>query len=110
MYLQTPRLQYNLQGVGVFQKAHSDKNIRFFCKWSNMWSDRRFNDFSTFGRAEKSQCFQGFSALLEKSTPSAVIESRTKHSTKLSHTPKFYYYAALSKQRKYYTTNIRICQ
>ena len=28
MYLQTPRLQYNLQGVGVFQKAHSDKNIQ----------------------------------------------------------------------------------
>jgi len=28
MYLQTSRLQYNLQGVGVFQKAHSDKNIQ----------------------------------------------------------------------------------
>ena len=25
MYLQTSRLQYNLQCVGVFQKAHSDK-------------------------------------------------------------------------------------
>ena len=28
MYLQTSRLQYNLQCVGVFQKAHSDKNIQ----------------------------------------------------------------------------------
>ena len=28
MYLQTSRLQYNLQGVGVFQTAHSDKNIQ----------------------------------------------------------------------------------
>ena len=28
MYLQTSRLQYNLQGVSVFQKAHSDKNIQ----------------------------------------------------------------------------------
>ena len=28
MYLQTSRLQYNLQKVGVFQKAHSDKNIQ----------------------------------------------------------------------------------
>ena len=28
MYLQTSRLRYNLQGVGVFQKAHSDKNIQ----------------------------------------------------------------------------------
>ena len=28
MYLQTSRLQYNLQGVGVFQKAHSNKNIQ----------------------------------------------------------------------------------
>ncbi len=28
MYLQTSRLQYNLQNVGVFQKAHSDKNIQ----------------------------------------------------------------------------------
>ncbi len=25
MYLQTSRLQYNLQKVGVFQKAHSNK-------------------------------------------------------------------------------------
>ena len=28
MYLQTSRLQYNLQKVGVFQTAHSDKNIQ----------------------------------------------------------------------------------
>ena len=28
MYLQTSRLQYNLQGFGVFQTAHSDKNIQ----------------------------------------------------------------------------------
>ena len=28
MYLQTSRLQYNLQKVGVFQKVHSDKNIQ----------------------------------------------------------------------------------
>ena len=28
MYLQTSRLQYNLQGVGVFQTAHSDKNMQ----------------------------------------------------------------------------------
>ena len=28
MYLQTSRLQYNLQKVGIFQKAHSDKNIQ----------------------------------------------------------------------------------
>ena len=28
MYLQTSRLQYNLQCVGVFQKAHSDRNIQ----------------------------------------------------------------------------------
>ena len=40
----------------------------------------------------------------------AASWSRTKHSTKLSHTPKIIYNAALSKQRKYYTTNIRICQ
>ena len=32
----------------------------FFCKWSNMWSDRRFDDFSTFGRAEKVSVFKGF--------------------------------------------------
>ena len=28
MYLQTSRLQYNLQGFGVFQTARSDKNIQ----------------------------------------------------------------------------------
>ena len=28
MYLQTSRLQYNLQKVGVFQTAHSDKKIQ----------------------------------------------------------------------------------
>ena len=28
MYLQTSRLQYNLQKVGVSQTAHSDKNIQ----------------------------------------------------------------------------------
>ena len=28
MYLQTSRLQYNLREFGVFQKAHSDKNIQ----------------------------------------------------------------------------------
>jgi len=28
MYLQTSRLQYNLQKVDVFQTAHSDKNIQ----------------------------------------------------------------------------------
>ena len=28
MYLQTSRLQYNLQKVGVFQTAHSNKNIQ----------------------------------------------------------------------------------
>ena len=28
MYLQTSRLQYNLQKVGVFQKAHSKINIQ----------------------------------------------------------------------------------
>ena len=28
MYLQTSRLQYNLQGISVFQTAHSDKNIQ----------------------------------------------------------------------------------
>ena len=28
MYLQASRLRYNLQCVGVFQKAHSDKNIQ----------------------------------------------------------------------------------
>ena len=28
MYLQTSRLQYNLQGFGVFQKALSDNNIQ----------------------------------------------------------------------------------
>ena len=28
MYLQTSRLQYNLQKVGVFQTAHSDINIQ----------------------------------------------------------------------------------
>ena len=28
MYLQTSRLQYNLQNIGVFQTAHSDKNIQ----------------------------------------------------------------------------------
>ena len=30
-----------------------------FCKWSNMWSDRRFADFSAFGRAEKVSIFKG---------------------------------------------------
>ena len=28
MYLQTSRLQHNLQGIGVFQTAHSDKKIQ----------------------------------------------------------------------------------
>ena len=28
MYLQTSRLQYNLQGMDVFQTARSDKNIQ----------------------------------------------------------------------------------
>ena len=28
MYLQPSRLRYNLQGVDVFQKAHSNKNIQ----------------------------------------------------------------------------------
>ena len=28
MYLQTSRLQYNLQGFGVFQTARSNKNIQ----------------------------------------------------------------------------------
>ena len=28
MYLQTSRLQYNLQEFGVFQTAHSDKKIQ----------------------------------------------------------------------------------
>ncbi len=28
MYFGTSRLQYNLQKVGVFQTAHSDKNIQ----------------------------------------------------------------------------------
>ena len=28
MYLQTSRLQYTLQGFGVFQTAHSNKNIQ----------------------------------------------------------------------------------
>ena len=28
MYLQTSRLQYNLQKIGVSQTAHSDKNIQ----------------------------------------------------------------------------------
>ena len=28
MYLQPSRLQYNLQGIGVFQTAHSDKTIQ----------------------------------------------------------------------------------
>ena len=36
------------------------KIFDFFCKWSNMWSDRRFNDFSTFGRTEKVSVFKGF--------------------------------------------------
>ena len=30
MYLQTSRLQYNLQGSGVFQTARSDKFIQAF--------------------------------------------------------------------------------
>ena len=30
MYLQTSRLQYNLQETGVFQTAHSDKMIQAF--------------------------------------------------------------------------------
>ena len=30
MYLQTSRLQYNLQGFGVFQTARSDKIIQAF--------------------------------------------------------------------------------
>ena len=44
----------------TFATPRCGKNIRFFCKWSNMWSDRRFNDFSTFGRAEKVSVFKGF--------------------------------------------------
>ena len=28
MYLQTSRLQYNLQGIGVFQTVHSDNKIQ----------------------------------------------------------------------------------
>ena len=30
MYLQTSRLQYNLQGPGFFQTARSDNNIQVF--------------------------------------------------------------------------------
>ena len=36
------------------------KLLDFFCKWSNMWSDRGIDDFSTFGRAEKVSVFKGF--------------------------------------------------
>ena len=37
-----------------------DDFYAIFCKWSNMWSDRRFADFSTFGRAEKVSVCGGF--------------------------------------------------
>ena len=44
----------------TFATPRNGKNIRFFCKWSNMWSDRGIDDFSTFGRAEKVSVFKGF--------------------------------------------------
>ena len=34
--------------------------MRFFCKWSNMWSDLFFETCSAFGRAEKVSVFKGF--------------------------------------------------
>ena len=44
----------------TFATPRNGKIIRFFCKWSNMWSDRGIDDFSTFGRAEKVSVFKGF--------------------------------------------------
>ena len=44
----------------TFATPRNGKNIRFFCKWSNMWSDQRFNEFSAIGSAEKVSVFKGF--------------------------------------------------
>ena len=44
----------------TFATPRNGKNIEFICKWSNMWSDRGIDDFSTFGRAEKVSVFKGF--------------------------------------------------
>ena len=53
----------------TFATPRNGKNIEFICKWSNMWSDREIDDFSTFGRAEKvSVCggFRHFSKILRR--------------------------------------------
>ena len=45
MYFGTSRLQYNLQNVGVFQKAHSVKNIQAeACKYIISQKCEYFND------------------------------------------------------------------
>ena len=65
-----------------------DDFYAIFCKWSNMWSDRGIDDFSTFGRAEKVSVCGGVSALLENSAPSVVIESRNWRATTCA-TPRY---------------------
>ena len=49
----------------TFATPRNGKNIEFFCKWSNMWSDREIDDFSTFGRAEKVSVFKGVERFLK---------------------------------------------
>ncbi len=38
--------------------------LRFFRKWSNLWSNHFYRDFYKRVECRKSQCLQGFSALL----------------------------------------------
>ena len=79
----------------TFATPRCGKNIRFFVSGQTCGQTEDLMIFRHSGEPKKS-VFVGGSALLENSTPSVVIETRTKHSTKLSHTPITYFAFTIS--------------
>ena len=62
--------------------------LRFFCKWSKLWSNHFFRDLLEKTKCRKSQCFQGLSAVLHFAESELGGKLPNVARYQLRHTPK----------------------
>ena len=87
----------------------SVKNIeflRFFCKWSNLWSNHLQWDFCERGQCRKSQCLQGLSAFSASRYLWGGVLLPKHARYQLRYIPKSYFYCQLL----YYIKECNDCQ